>query len=309
MDDLFRAALRAVVQRGIERPSSTNPSSPHSRFGAGGGGILEARGVQLRSAGPFVIGLGSEVRSASTFRSIGMAAWNLRGDDSLEGVSTYNPAAAMFCDGGATIRAPWGLRLIGRDWRMSPLLHTLRELEADPSSLRCCVPAFLPADIGVSSRDVPCLIALNLSIAEGELRVTAILRAMNAYGVFPHDHCLLACLCEAARAHLGLPRVSLTYYVDSLHVLASDVDDVRRVLTEARADSSFTLSFRDCELAAAIDELRIFEPRLRAAFDNGEDEELATACRAFRDQGVTWAVDLLNALYETWCMSAASTAP
>lgn len=299
MDALFRSMLRHVVEDGRERASSTNPYSPHSRFGAGGGGLLEARAVRETVRGPFVVALASATRNASLARSLGMAAWNLRGDDSLDAILPYNPNAARFCDDldAATLRAPWGRRLIGASWSTSVLWRALRELEADPDSLRCCAPVYLPRDVGARSRDVPCLLALDLALVDGELHVTALLRALNAFGVLPHDHCLLACICEALRAHLGVAAVALTYVVCSLHVTAGELARARAALSEpVRPPAADALRFRDGDLRAAVEELRALEPRLRAALAGGDAARIEAAHADVVERGSTWAVDLLGAL-------------
>jgi len=230
-----------------------------------------------------------------------MALWNLRGDDALDAVKLYNPNAAVFSDDGTRIRAPWGLRLVGREWTSSPLWRALRQLESDPYSLRCSVPVYVEQDIAVASRDVPCLLALNLSIRDGGLLVTAMLRALNAYSVFPHDHCLLACLCEALRAHLALPRVTLSYYVDSLHISAGEADRARAAVAAMPHDSSRPpLRFRDCDIRGAIDEVRRYEPRLRAALMRGDSAAVDAHALDIKSSGSTWAADVLGLLHAEW---------
>jgi thymidylate synthase len=288
VDDVYRAALTAVLEDGRRRPSSTNPSSPHSRFGAGGGALIEAHAVVLRTDEPARVGLTSRTRNARLFRSLGMAVWNLRGASDVASMALYNDAARVFSDDGEGLRAPWGVRLLGPPG----LVEAVRALEADPGSLRTVAPVFTADDIGVHSRDVPCLLSLIFNLRDGVLHATAVFRALNAFAVFPHDHCLVACLVEAVRAHLGVERSALTYFVESLHIREDDAERARAVLAEPPGEGA-ALTFRPSPLTEALAELAALEPPLRAAFAAGDPETVPLA-------GSTWAVDLLTLLRDEW---------
>jgi hypothetical protein len=301
-DDVFVEALDLLLTRGCERPASSNPFSPHSGFGRGGSPLLELTNVTLDIGQPGSVRLRNPVRRASHFRALGMAAWNLAGRQDLLSVAFYNSNAKDFSDDASTIRAPWGARLFqtSETSRRSLLAATLDQLVTDPGSTRAVVPIFGAVDVAVRSRDVPCLLDLCFSVDHpSTLHVTAVFRALNAYRVLPYDHALITCLAEAARAHVGLSSVHITYFVRSLHVHVADDHLHQRALKAGASEpeslaSSIGGKWRG-DVDAARDELCQLEPEVRQRLEQS-GPDLAPLATALASGGRTWARQLLGAL-------------
>mgnify|MGYP000993078997 CR=1 FL=1 len=292
MDLIYRDALGAVCLHGRHRESPSAVSSPHSAFGRGGAGVIERRNVLLADLPTLYPRLGNRVRHASTFRALGMACWNLLGYSDVASLVPYNPIAEVFSDDGRTIRAPWGERIFGS----GALARVLDLLQSDPGSFRGVVPVFGPMDVGVESRDVPCLIALILSREPGAVRVSVSFRALNAFSVFPYDFALISVLAEACRAHLGEARAVLDIFAHSLHLDAGQLPVAQAALDEyGHVPQPIPWQFRDGPMDLALAELADLEAQTRDLVgESGGADAIVALGRKVGGKGSTWASQLVG---------------
>ena len=288
IDSFFVEALRAILEKGVSVPPVTEATSPHSRFGAGGVSTLEIRNWQGECRNIRSRVLQNSLRAIWLDQAIGMALWQFGATTSLEQVAFYNPRAADFSDDGESVRAPWGLRLFaGEPSSFEKCLATLRK---DPSTFRAVVPVFQPQDVGVQSRDVPCLLTLQFLLRQGSLAMVCHLRAMNPYWIFPYDHFFLTILLEWSASILGVDCGGLEYCVNSMHISSRDQAVVAKACqTEPAIAIEMPPMPKGLSSRYFLD-LQVLERRVRAVL------------AAMRTEGVspgTW-MDLLADVPDAW---------
>lgn len=237
MDQIFEGALSDLLDEGHLVSPITSPTSPHSGFGGDGHRTLEVDNwiVDVPAGAPWF--LLNPVRGAHVDQGLGMAMWFLSGSDDLDAVGFHNPNARTYSDDGSRLRAPWGGRMTAAG-RRSPLARTVQLLRRDPFSLRAVLPVFSDEDLGVESRDVPCLLSVHFRVRDGTLRTTAMLRSLNPFWVWPYDHTLLLLLHHIAASHVGVPPGTFTYVVSSLQVDEKDIGRCERALAAGVAGQS-----------------------------------------------------------------------
>lgn len=213
----YAAALQELLSSGQEVPPIKSATSPHSGFGTSPTPTLELTDWSLRDVPATSQMLWNPERSPSRSKAFGMAVWQLTANRTKNAISYYNPDASDFSDDGATIRAPWGLRLLAPHSR-SVTARALALLQRDPSSLRGVLPVFTEGDVGTESRDVPCLLGISLRLRGRALHATAMFRSLNPYSVWPYDHAFLALFATLLAGHLKADRAFVSYHVASLQI-------------------------------------------------------------------------------------------
>jgi thymidylate synthase len=229
MDTIFLSALQDLLSHGKFVEPICDVSSPHSGFGRSPRRTLEVCDWSIRTQDIRTRFLANSVRGARIDRAIGMTFWSFLARTDVVSLQAYNPRASDFSDDGRTIRAPWGYRILG-DGRRSSVAQALSVLAQDRSSLRAVVPVLRSDDVGVPSRDVPCLQSLHFTYRSGSLHLTCFLRSLNPYWVWPYDHFFLTTLLEFCSRLLRVEPGSLGYLVSSLQIDETDIPSVELAL-------------------------------------------------------------------------------
>lgn len=229
MDTIFLSALRDLLSHGKFVEPICDASSPHSGFGRSPRRTLEVCDWSIRTQDIRTRFLANSVRGARIDRAIGMAFWSFCARTDIAAVQAYNPKASDFSDDGLTIRAPWGYRIL-REGQRSPVARALAILAQDRASLRAVVPVLRSDDVGVPSRDIPCLQSLQFTYRSGSLHLTCFLRSLNPYWVWPYDHFFLTALLEFCSCLLRVEPGTLGYLVSSLQIDETDIPFVERAL-------------------------------------------------------------------------------
>ncbi len=302
MDHLFQQALRDVLHLGRPVDPVVDNTSPHSRFGQGGDGTLEVRDWYAKVERPKEIELMNATRGATLFRALGMAAWNILGRRDVASMLPYNPAATLYSDNSLDIRAPWGARLFAGEAAGDggPFRTACDLLSRDPSTLRAVVPVYAREDVGVASRDVPCLISLVLHRRGPALVVTAVFRSIGAYSVLPYDHALISVLAEIARAHVKADVFELSYFVASLQIRKPEIGAASQAIAEEAIASTYELDLPDSDLSQARVELARFEPALRAACMSGSSQLVLKVADEADSACATWAGKYIRDMASAW---------
>lgn len=131
------------------------------------------------------------------FNMVGLFIYLLRGSQSLSDIEFYNPIARKFTDeevSNTTLRANWGERIFAS----GALARIITVLKNDYNSRRAYLSVFSQDDIGVPSRNLPCLAGIQFSrtVSDPSLDMFVTMRSQSAIGVLPYDLFLLTMLHE-----------------------------------------------------------------------------------------------------------------
>jgi len=263
MDDIFIESLQALKSSGRSVPEIVDPTSPHSGFGRGGSATVEVLGWRAATDRIRRRLLWNPARAAWLDQAIGMCLWNLAASQALKPVAFYNPNAARFSDDGRVVRAPWGFRMLAGH-ESSALARALELLRRDPSSLRAVVPVFEPHDLGVATRDMPCLLAIHCLVRERALHFNCFFRSVNPYWVWPYDHFFLTVLLEFAASVLAVKPGSLIYTVSSLQLPVKDAPLRERALGAPRGTAPAMPPMAPGQSWPGLKAGLAMEPRVRA---------------------------------------------
>jgi thymidylate synthase len=123
-------------------------------------------------------------------------AWFMSGSQDVSFIREYAPLWDKFVeDDGVTIEAAYGYRwrsAFGRD-QITDALHALSR---NPSDRRIYISAWDPAEDGLGNpgKNVPCPVGFTLSITDGRLNSTLLIRSSDVFVGLPYDimgHALL----------------------------------------------------------------------------------------------------------------------
>jgi thymidylate synthase len=141
----------------------------------------------------------------------------LSGRDDVPSIEYYNPEAMRFSDNGTTLHGSYGPRIV------RPLSSLIRLLRDDPMTRRAVLTIFESERDLVSSRDVPCPIAVQFLARKGVLDAVVTFRSQNALMVFPYDLMLFTLLHEYVAVMAGLELGAYVQHTGSMHIYESEV--------------------------------------------------------------------------------------
>jgi hypothetical protein len=149
--------------------------------------------------------------------------WMMSGSDLLSAIAFYEPTVAEFSDDGITIPgSSFGRRIFNPRSGINQLEGILARLRNDPNGRRAAVAVYQAEDSCRESRDIPCLFGLFFHLRDSRLSTTVIMRANNAYRLFPYNLFELSLLAEVISTELDVPLGPLNYSVVSMHIYAPE---------------------------------------------------------------------------------------
>lgn len=171
-------------------------------------------------------------------------AWFLSGSRDVTWLQKYAPLWDKFVeDDGRTIDAAYGYRWrhhFGRD----QVGAAYWALKADPSNRRVLVSAWDPGYDGLGAegqKNVPCPACFTLSVVDGRLHSTLLIRSSDVFVGLPYDvmgHALMMdCFAESLGYDLGVMQVSIGHphlYEPHWEMAETCLDDVEPVLSSPR---------------------------------------------------------------------------
>lgn len=134
-------------------------------------------------------------KPVNIFNMVGLWIYLLRGSDKLSEIEFYNPIARKFVDEEISItrlRANWGERIFGT----GAIARIITLLRTNPSTRRAVISVFSQHDIGIESRNLPCLSSIQFLLNDHKLDMYTTMRSQAAIGVMPYDLFLLTMLHE-----------------------------------------------------------------------------------------------------------------
>lgn len=147
-------------------------------------------------------------------------AWFLQGTQDVTWMAKYAPLWAKFTEAdGKTIQNAYGYRWrrhFGRD-QLADAVLTLR---TNPSDRRIYISAWDPAQdgLGREAKNVPCPVGYTLSITDGRLFSTMLIRSSDLFVGLPYDVMGHAMLMAAIARSLGVGLGSMTFTLAHPHL-------------------------------------------------------------------------------------------
>src|ERR1041384_5603835 len=146
--------------------------------------------------------------------AVGELAWHLAGSD----------------DGRTIHGSCYGRKIFGGGAGASQWDRVRAELQHDPDSRRALLAIADPHhDLSASSKDVPCLTALQFLIRDGALHAVAFMRSNDLIWGLCYDLYLLTMLQELMACELGVGLGQYTHVATSMHVYEQHLEMVRRI--------------------------------------------------------------------------------
>ncbi|MEV0570521.1 thymidylate synthase [Dactylosporangium sp. NPDC050588] len=172
--------------------------------------------------------------------------WYVAGRDDLDMIAYYAPRLRHLSTDGRTLTGTaYGPRLFGRtgpDAR-SQFERALDFVRHEPDSKRAAMVIMEPAELQeLHNPDVACTLGLQFMLRDGRLHMTGYMRGNDARIGLLCDVHSFTMIQEFAARLLRVPLGTYTHHVGSMHINATDVDLVRRMLAEA--DNGLIRQFR-----------------------------------------------------------------
>lgn len=149
--------------------------------------------------------------------------WIRDGREDVAWIERYNKQIARFSDDGVIFNGAYGPRL-ARQWDY--LLETLRR---DPDSRQAVATIWTPSP--GKSKDVPCTMALQLFLRDGQLHGIVTMRSNDLWLGTPYDFFNFSQVVNGLAGDLGVEPGSFTLQAGSSHVYESNFEAAEKVLS------------------------------------------------------------------------------
>lgn len=241
LDAAFRTALADLRDSGQLVPAVQDQTSITTGFGNLPKNFRELRGYSFSIAQPRARLVMGEGRKASEQFCIANFLWMLFGRDDHEFIGHYNQKGKLLAEVDGHYPGAHGRR-IGNQ-----LLRVIAELKAEPSSRRAVLQVSREEDLFSHSRDIPCVIAIQLfrrpsrSLHAAGLLVpggpevldmVVHMRSQNSIFVMPYDIYAFTMFQEFIASALGIGLGSYHHQVGSLHFFEGEEVVIDRILGE-----------------------------------------------------------------------------
>ena len=164
-------------------------------------------------------------------------AWYLSGTNDFRKLCKFSKVWEKYSDDGKTVNSAYGYQMLGNHpdcHGINQLQWVEDELRRDPDSRRCVVNINFPVH-KLSKSDVPCTIALQFLVREGELICIAYMRSNDLYYGFRND---VYCFTEMQKMLAKKLEVGIGPYfhvAGSLHLYEKELAKVKEAfITEAK---------------------------------------------------------------------------
>jgi thymidylate synthase len=141
-------------------------------------------------------------------------AWFLQGRQDVQFIKAYAPIWDKFVENdGTTIEAAYGYRWRNH-FKRDQIDLAIKTLVANPTDRRIFVSAWDPSldGLGRPSKNVPCPLGFTLSITDGKLNSTLLIRSSDVFVGLPYDvmgHALLVTAMMASMRYQGVKDLKL----------------------------------------------------------------------------------------------------
>lgn len=160
--------------------------------------------------------------------------WVATGREDVASIAPYNKKIADFSDDGEIFFGAYGPR-----WR-DQIGYLLAKLRKDPDSRQAVISIWRPNP--PSTKDVPCTVAMQYLIRDGELHTIVTMRSSDAWLGLPYDIFNFARLGSIVAGELGIEQGSLQLQLGSLHLYETNHEAVRKVLSQRTLEMPIKLA-------------------------------------------------------------------
>jgi thymidylate synthase len=249
LDDLLRAAIEAVLERGEHVSPTKGPN-------------LELRGVTLQLTNPCARLSRSESRG-KVISALGELLWYLSGSNATDQITHYIPQYSRYDEGGIVFGA-YGPRLRGDTDQLTSVVDLLRER---PSTRQAVIQIFDAADLLEPHKDVPCTCTLQFLNREAGLDLIVYMRSNDVFIGLPHDVFCFSMIQELVARSIAVDVGQYIHVAGSLHLYDDKAEDARRFLAEGYFDTNEMPPMPDLDPMAAVAEILAVEEKLRSGSD------------------------------------------
>jgi thymidylate synthase len=249
LDDLLRAAIEAVLERG----EYVSPTKGPNR---------ELRGVTLQLTNPRARLSRSESRG-KVFSALGELLWYLSGSNATDHIAHYISHYSRYDEGGVVFGG-YGPRLRGDTDQLATVIDLLRKR---PSTRRAVIQLFDGADLLEPHEDVPCTCTLQFLSRETGLDVIVYMRSNDVFIGLLHDAFCFSMIQEVVARSIAVDVGQYIHVVGSLHLYDNDADDARRFLDEGYFGTKEMPPMPDVNPMAGVAEILAVEAELRGGSD------------------------------------------
>lgn len=170
-----------------------------------------------------------ETRQLNYRFALGEPAWILSGDNSLSGAMRYLKQWEQFSDDGMTLNGAYGPPF--RD----QLGYVVDALTRDPFSRQAVMTIWRPRP--ATSKDIPCTVALQFLLRDGNLDLAVTMRSSDAWRGLPYDLMTFSMMAYTVAALLGdddgdgTPRLGTGHlFIGSAHLYEPHYDEALRLV-------------------------------------------------------------------------------
>jgi thymidylate synthase len=200
--------------------------------------------------------------------------WMWCGENSVDMISYYCKEIARFSDDGKIFFGAYGPRWV------DALPSIIDLLEHDVHSRQAVVQIWRPEvyEMGFSTKDVPCTLAMQYLIRRGLLEASIIMRSSDSWLGLPYDLFNFAMLQRCVARSLNRQPGPMTLFVVSSHLYERDLERAREV--EAASDSLEHATYVETLVRVpdppTFDDSAMpnFEARLRTGTATNEEAEM-----------------------------------
>jgi thymidylate synthase len=249
LDDLLRAAIDAVLERGEHVSPTKGPNR-------------ELRGVTLQLTNPRARLSRSESRG-KVFSALGELLWYLSGSNATDQITHYISQYSRYDEGGIVFGA-YGPRLRGGMDQLATVVGLLRDR---PTTRRAVIQIFDGADLLEPHKDVPCTCTLQFLNREAGLDLIVYMRSNDVFIGLPHDVFCFSMIQELVARSIGVDVGQYIHVAGSLHLYDDNAEDARRFLDEGYFGTNEMPPMPDLDPMAAVAEILALEAQLRSGSD------------------------------------------
>lgn len=190
---------------------------------------------------PYVVG-----RKFSMSYMVAELIWYLAGDDSTDWISKYSAFWKGISDDGTTANSAYGARLFKphkkiAQGRYTQLDYVIEELRRDPDSRRAVMHLRVPDDSIDAKLDVPCTLALQFFIRNGQLHQVANMRSSDLIFGIAYDIPAFTMFQELIANELEVGMGTYTHTSNSLHIYERHFDMAEKIIRGGYINDSLLL--------------------------------------------------------------------